>query len=128
MSLFPYPPGRSLELKILESYGSKLPDTGRVTATISRVFTMTMSIVLEISINTKSDSKFRGVLKLYDRRFGTCLREVRGKHVPQTLDDEDLFQSIVRRGDITRVLQGLEEEQEKEFFPLSAWQHLDGTT
>ncbi|RYP81175.1 hypothetical protein DL769_002123 [Monosporascus sp. CRB-8-3] len=123
----PYQPGKSLELEVLESYCCNPPFPQLVTAVISNTFTMTMSPVMDVTINTKSGSNVHAVLKLYDRRFGTELRSVRGKYVPHRFGDEAVFQSFVRRGRIEPILRELEEEKKTELIAPQAWYHLDGT-
>ncbi|RYO82852.1 hypothetical protein DL763_008084 [Monosporascus cannonballus] len=123
----PYQPGKSLELEVLENCCCNLPFPQSVTAVISKTFDMTMSPVMDVTINTKSGSDIRAVLKLYDRRFGTDLRSIRGKHVPHTPADEAAFQSFVRRGDIVPLLRELEEEKKTALIMPKAWHLLDGT-
>ncbi|KAF4983728.1 hypothetical protein FZEAL_944 [Fusarium zealandicum] len=123
----PYQPGTSLEIEVLEDCHCNLPFPRTFTAFISEMFSMTMSPVLDVTINTKSNSDFRAVLKLYDRRFGTTLRRILGKHKPHTPADEAVFQSFIQRGDIVPILHELEEERKTALIGPEAWHHVDDT-
>lgn len=70
-----------------------------------------MSSVMDVTINTKSGSALRAVLKLYDRWFGTDLRKIQGKHAPHTAADEAIFQSFVQQGKVGPFVRELEEEK-----------------
>ena len=122
----PYQPGKTLELKVVEDSGN-LPLPQSVTAVISKTYEPTMSSVMEVTIGTKSGPDICAILKLYDRRFGTDLRKIKGNRVPQTSEDESTFQSLVRRGDIVPILRDLEEEKKTAVIPLDAWHYLDDT-
>lgn len=73
----PYREGKQIMLQVCESDS---PDfhaspSQRVAITIHKVLSMTMSPVLDVAIPTGHGSSARCVLKLYDRRFGTSLRD-----------------------------------------------------
>ncbi|KAH6884901.1 hypothetical protein B0T10DRAFT_517592 [Thelonectria olida] len=94
-------------------------------AFIVETFDITMSPVMKVTIEDKSGSNHRAVLKLYDRRFGCDLRDVLGKHARLTSEDEAIFQSFVERGEIGPFLQELEEQQRTELFPPRPHYQLD---
>ncbi|KAK3941993.1 hypothetical protein QBC46DRAFT_380915 [Diplogelasinospora grovesii] len=122
----PYQPGKSLQLQVLRSC-CNLPFSQSVTAIISKTFDITMSPVMDVTINTESGSNFRAVLKLYDRRFGTDLRSIRGEHAPHTAADEAVFQSFVRQGKMGPFLRELEEEMKTALISPKASHLYDGT-
>lgn len=106
----PYQKGDLIELEVLKSYlDPLLPQPCR--ASIARVFTVTMSPVMVIIIWPKPGAHIRAVLKLYDRRFGTDLRDCRNKHCPHTPAGEAAFQSFVRQGKMEAFLRELDEEE-----------------
>ena len=81
----PYEEGRQLDLQVCQSYSPDPSSSQRVTATIRRVLSMTMSPVMSIAIPTSDGPPIYGVLKLYDRRFGTALgRDYGNKVAPHT--------------------------------------------
>ncbi|KAL2022650.1 hypothetical protein VTK56DRAFT_4994 [Thermocarpiscus australiensis] len=123
----PYQEGKLLNLQVCESYSRDLPS--RVTATISKVVSMTMSVVLDVTFQTRHGPPIHRVLKLYDRRFGSCLRDVleerRHKPVPHTQENEAAFEAFVRRGMMPGFLRYLKERNETEIFAVPPWEFLD---
>ncbi|KAK4233167.1 hypothetical protein C8A03DRAFT_19702, partial [Achaetomium macrosporum] len=120
----PYREGQPLDLKVCESYSRDLPS--RVTASISKVLSMTMSVVLDVSFQTRHGPPIHHVLKLYDRRFGSCLRDVlEDKPAPYTQENEAAFQTFVGRGMMPGFLRYLKKRNETEQFAVAAWQFLD---
>ncbi|KXX82536.1 putative serine/threonine-protein kinase fnkB [Madurella mycetomatis] len=109
----PYQKGDLIQLEVLKNYlDPPLPQPCR--ASIVRVFTVTMSPVMDIIIWRKPGTHIRAVLKLYDRRFGTDLRDCYNKHRPHTPAGEAAFQSFVRQRKMQAFLRELEEEEEAE--------------
>ncbi|KAL2133613.1 hypothetical protein VTI74DRAFT_2015 [Chaetomium olivicolor] len=87
---------------------------------------MTMSVVLDISFQTRHGPPIHRVLKLYDRRFGTCLRDIlEEKPAPYTQENEAAFQAFVGRGMMPGFLRYLKKRNETEQFAVAAWQFLD---
>lgn len=82
----PYEQGKSVGLSVTKTFSDAI-ELGQLTATVTKFYSMTMSPVTEIVYNTKSGATKRGVLKVYDRRFGQSLREIPGleKGTPPTL-------------------------------------------
>jgi len=86
---------------------------------------MTMAVVLDVTLQTGQGPVHR-VLKLYDRRFGSCLREVRkDQAVPHTQETEAAFEAFVRRGMMPGFLRHRKERNETETLPVSAREFLD---
>lgn len=107
-----------------ESYSGDLPS--RVTATISKVLSMTMSVVLDVGVQTRHGPPIHHVLKLYDRRFGSSLRDIlEDKPAPYTRENEEAFQTFVQRGMMPEFLRYLKKRNETEQFAVAAWQFLD---
>ncbi|KAL2179571.1 uncharacterized protein P884DRAFT_283462 [Thermothelomyces heterothallicus CBS 202.75] len=118
----PYQEGESLVLHVCESYSRNLPS--RLTATISRVLSETMSVVLAVQIH--HGFSIRCVLKLYDRRFGSCLRYVLDKRTaPHTRESEAAFEAFVRRGMMPGFLRYIRDRNETEDYAVAAWEFLD---
>lgn len=122
----PYQPGNSLQLQVIRSC-CNLPFSQSLTAVISKTFEITMSPVMDVTINTKSGPHVRAVLKLYDRRFGPDLQNIRGEHAPHIAADEAVFQSFVRRGKMGPFLREPEEEKKTTLVSPKAWHLHDGT-
>ncbi|KAK3309862.1 uncharacterized protein B0T15DRAFT_16390 [Chaetomium strumarium] len=122
----PYREGEVLDLRVCESYSRDLPS--RVTATITKVLSMTMSVVLDVSIQfqTRHGPPIHCVLKLYDRRFGSSLRDVLGNEpAPYTQENEAAFQTFVARGMMPGFLRHLDERNETAQFAVAAWKFLE---
>jgi hypothetical protein len=87
---------------------------------------MTMSVVLDVTFQTTPP--VHHVLKLYDRRFGSCLREVVGDRVaPYTQENEAAFEAFVRRGMMPGFLRHRHErnDPEESILPVRAREFLD---
>ena len=86
---------------------------------------MTMSVVLCVTFQTRHGPPIHRVLKLYDRRFGSCLRDVHGKPAPHTPENEEAFQAFVSRGVMPGFLRYRKERNETEDFAVAAREFLD---
>lgn len=121
----PYKPGQSLHIQVIENFhGPTLPE--KVSAIIGRIYSVTMSPVMNINIITPSGVWRRAVLKLYDRRFGIDLRQVRGDHSPHTPTDEEEFRSFIQSGKMKPFLNELANTKKESFLPVKAAHFLDG--
>jgi hypothetical protein len=66
------------------------------------------------------------VLKLYDRRFGLCLRYIlKKKTALHTLENEAAFEAFIGRGMMPGFLGHLKKRNETEDFTVVAWEFLD---
>ncbi|KAK3897149.1 hypothetical protein C8A05DRAFT_48119 [Staphylotrichum tortipilum] len=66
------------------------------------------------------------VLKLYDRRFGSCLRDVcNDRAAPHAQENEAAFEAFVRRGMMPGFLRHRKERNETESLPVRARRFLD---
>ncbi|CAM1505883.1 Fc.00g115200.m01.CDS01 [Cosmosporella sp. VM-42] len=78
--LLPYAPGRTLNLKAA--------DGTEMQAVVSRMYSVTVSPVMEVRLKTQDGDEQTAVLKLYDRRFGSNRREPYSRtgrpHTPET--------------------------------------------
>jgi hypothetical protein len=72
---------------------------------------------MDVTVRTQSGSNIRAVLKLYDRRFGSGLRKILGKHAPHTSEDEAAFRNFVRQGRTTPFLEELQETKWTSLIP-----------
>ncbi|KAH6617613.1 hypothetical protein F5144DRAFT_586951 [Chaetomium tenue] len=123
----PYQEGKSLDLQVCKSYSPDIPS--RVTATISRVIAMTMSVVLDVTFQSRQGPLVHLVLKLYDRRFGCDQREVgKDRTAPHTQENEAAFEDFVKRGMMPGFLRYRKERNEAELLPVRASEFLDEPT
>ncbi|KAJ4307192.1 hypothetical protein N0V88_000571 [Collariella sp. IMI 366227] len=110
----PWAPGQELQLEILKNFRAS-PFQGNpgqpLTATVAEILSVTMSSVMrlvmsgpQVSSGAPSHPKQQAVLKLYDRRFGTDLRDYRYRHVPLTAARESAFHKFVRQRKIAPFL------------------------
>ena len=120
----PYQEGKSLQIRISNSYCNSLSPQQQVTAVIHKMLSMTMSPVLDVILKPPRGSPIRAVLKLYDRRFGKDLRDVFNQHTPHTAAKEALFQSFIRRGMMAPFLHELDEEERGQILPSQPGQLL----
>lgn len=73
----PYEQGKSLDLLVTKTFSDEI-DVGQSSVTVTNLYSMTMSPVTEIVYGTKSGGTRKGVLKVFDRRFGQSFRKVPG--------------------------------------------------
>ena len=108
----PYEAHKYLTLRVNKSFDDP-PFPKSVRALITSTLNMTMSPVLNVMTfdPIKPRPHIQAVLKLYDRRFGTDLREGGHKYVPHTAAKETEFHSFVRRGKMKPFLRELEKEK-----------------
>ncbi|KAK4153649.1 hypothetical protein C8A00DRAFT_43468 [Chaetomidium leptoderma] len=126
----PYQEGKQIDLQVYQSHSPDLSPSERVTATIRKVLSMTMSPVLDVTIVTRHGplAPIHCVLKLYDRRFGTSLRSDYGSKLVPYQANEVAFQTFVRRGMMAEFLGQLKEANETEdLLPPAPRQFLDDT-
>ncbi|KAK4233135.1 hypothetical protein C8A03DRAFT_48226 [Achaetomium macrosporum] len=87
---------------------------------------MTMSVVLAVTLQTCHGLPIHCVLKLYDRRFGSCLRYIlKKKTAPHTPENEAAFEAFVRRGMMPGFLRYPKKRNETEDFAVTAREFLD---
>ncbi|KAH6629880.1 hypothetical protein B0J18DRAFT_442924 [Chaetomium sp. MPI-SDFR-AT-0129] len=121
-----YQEGRRLDLQVWKSYSPNLSVPSRITATINRVISMAMSVVLDVTFQTHQGPPVHCVLKLYDRRFGSCLRDVcKDKAAPYTQENEAAFEAFVKGGMMPAFLRYRKQRNETETFPVRAREFLD---
>ncbi|KAK3304587.1 uncharacterized protein B0T15DRAFT_568372 [Chaetomium strumarium] len=127
----PYREGMSLRLQVLRSFGD-WPFSGQSILSktlIAGIYSVTRSSVLNFVLfgNAESGSRppLQAVLKLYDRRFGTRLRDYRYRHVPHTAEREAAYHSFVRQGKMGAFLRELDEKEKETNLIMPAWHFLD---
>ncbi|KAI6750651.1 hypothetical protein HG530_014547 [Fusarium avenaceum] len=113
-----YRAGLELELNITQSYITTLTEH-TITAQVTSLITETMSPVMHVNLTT-AQGPTAAVLKLYDRRFGTHLREIRGKYVPCRSEDEVAFEQFVCNGAMGSFIEEIEEDFRTQPFPSTA--------
>ncbi|SPQ21897.1 527855f9-69e8-4dba-b42c-aa71a915de4b [Thermothielavioides terrestris] len=85
-----------------------------------------MAVVLDVSFQTRRGQLIHGVLKLYDRRFGSSLRNIlTNKPAPYTQENEAAFETFVGRGMMPEFIHYLKQKSETETLPIAAWQFLE---
>ncbi|KAJ8123084.1 hypothetical protein ONZ43_g878 [Nemania bipapillata] len=106
---FPYTVGQVLELQT--------PEGGRLSATITKLYSMTMSPVLAVRLDGWNGPQ-EVVLKLYDRRFGDQRRTWMsdGPPVPHTTRAEEAWQKYIREDLVEPLIKEIIEE-ENDFSP-----------
>ncbi|KAM0338547.1 hypothetical protein ACHAPU_011282 [Fusarium lateritium] len=119
-----YHAGLSLELNITHSHIATLTEH-TVTAQVASLITETMSPVMHVNLIT-TQGPTAAVLKLYDRRFGTHLREIRGKYVPCRSVDEVAFEQFVCRGAMGPFIDEIEEDFRTAPLPSTAEDWCEG--
>ncbi|RGP60333.1 protein kinaselike domain protein [Fusarium sporotrichioides] len=120
-----YQAGDSLKLQIVNADSHVLPCTNTIIVDIENVITATMAPVMLVTIDTPRPT--RAILKLYDRRFGSSLREDdRGKHVPCRLYLETEFHSFNEGPDGQAKYEAALWYHSQEYFntELKAYNHL----
>lgn len=116
-----YDPGTELTL-LVDKANEPFPQELRVT--IIREITATMSPVFEVRYTDDSPGKTakRAVLKLYDRRVGSCLRMVstrreppapRREYLPATQEIETAYRGYVRSGKVPALWDEIETDMEQ---------------
>ncbi len=84
-----------------------------------------MSVVLCVTFQNHNGLPISRVLKLYDRRFGSCLRVVLGgKPARHTQENEAAFQDFVSQGLMPEFLRDRKEQNETEDIAVSAREFL----
>ncbi|KAF4495573.1 kinase-like domain [Fusarium agapanthi] len=101
-----YKVGDVLQLKILQTNTDVLPQHDTVSVTISELITCTMATVVRVIF----DSGDCAVLKLYDRRFGSGLRDCGYEYFPYCEQSKAAFQGFIERGAMGPFLKELDEE------------------
>ncbi|XP_044723804.1 uncharacterized protein HRG_01700 [Hirsutella rhossiliensis] len=96
--LFPYVAGRSMDLRT--SSGDNIQ------VTITRVYPITMSPVMEVQMKTPGGHR-NVLLKLFDRRFGGDRRRQ-----PYNQEAEAAWQNCLRSGLAQNLLESLQEDEE----------------
>ena len=87
---------------------------------------MTKTVVLDVTFQTRHGPPVHRVLKLYDRRFGSCLREVcKDRAAPHTQESEAAFEAFVGRGMMPEFLRHRKERNETENLAVRAREFLD---
>lgn len=85
-----------------------------------------MSVVLDVTLPSRHGPPVHRVLKLYDRRFGSCLRDIgEDNSGPHTQQSEAEFEAFVRGGMMPAFLRYLKNRNETELFPVAAQEFLD---
>ncbi|KAM0229981.1 hypothetical protein ACHAP5_011482 [Fusarium lateritium] len=123
-TITPYQPGLSLELNITQSHIASLTEH-TITAQVTSLITETMSPVMRVNLMT-AQGPTEAILKLYDRRFGTHLREIRGKYVACCSDDEAAFERFVRHGAMGPFINEIEEDFRTRPIPSTAEDWREG--
>ncbi|KAF5530301.1 kinase-like domain-containing protein [Fusarium phyllophilum] len=101
-----YEVGDVLQLQILQTNTDLLPQLDVVSVTISELITCTMATVVRVTF----DNGGCAVLKLYDRRWGSGLRESGYEYIPYCDQAQAAFHAFLQRGAMGPFLQELDDE------------------
>ncbi|KAF4438768.1 serine threonine- kinase fnkB [Fusarium acutatum] len=101
-----YEVGDVLQLHILQTNTDLLPQYDIVSVTISELITCTMATVVRVNLDTGGCA----VLKLYDRRYGSGLRESSYEIIPYCDQAKAAFHAFLKRGAMGPFLQELDDE------------------
>ncbi|KAJ4404702.1 hypothetical protein N0V82_010445 [Gnomoniopsis sp. IMI 355080] len=83
---------------------------------------------MKVHVKYGPEPGFDAILKLYDRRFGTTLRDgLQRDRLTHTAAKESLFQDSVRSGAISRVLRQIEDDDRVQVFRTTGSADVDGT-
>ncbi|KAF5590041.1 serine threonine kinase fnkB [Fusarium pseudoanthophilum] len=104
-----YEVGDVLQLQILQSWTNGMPQYDVVTVTVSETITCTMATVVRVTF----DNGGCAVLKLYDRRFGSGLRECGYDYIPYCDQAKAAFHAFLQRGAMGPFLKELDDEDEE---------------
>ncbi|KAF5557277.1 serine threonine kinase fnkB [Fusarium napiforme] len=111
-----YQAGRVIQLQILEGSSGSLAMTEKnVSVVVERVITETMSPVMQVRFHDR-----RAILKVYDRRCGTYLRECHEKHIPCTAQVEAAYQSFLNSGAMGPFLEEMDHDEATSEFPRTS--------
>lgn len=111
----PYETGKPIDLAITKTFSDEI-EPNHLIATITKVYSMTMSPVVEISFKVSGVTK-KAVLKAYDRRFGQSFRRVRdfgGRTLPHTNAAQRIWEEYVRDGKAKAFLEEFKALRERE--------------
>ncbi|KAG5746101.1 hypothetical protein H9Q70_011195 [Fusarium xylarioides] len=111
-----YQAGRVIQLQILEgSSGSLAMREKNISVVVERVITETMSPVMQVRFQDRL-----AILKVYDRRCGTYLREYHDKHIPCTAQVETAYQSFLNSGAMGLFLEEMDHDEAMSEFPRTS--------
>lgn len=126
----PYEQDKLVALSITKTFSDEV-QVGPLDATITKVYSMTMSPVVEIVYNTKSGATQKAVLKIFDSRFGRSFRYVCGPpgkfngYVTHTASRAKAWREYVRDGKAEALFEEIRAGQEQYDFRCPAQYHLD---
>ncbi|OAA64750.1 Protein kinase-like domain protein [Niveomyces insectorum RCEF 264] len=124
-AVVPYRVGAALRLHIHQSLSDELPISGTVSATITKVFSLTMQPVMRVTIPTPTGTDFCAVIKLYDRRCGSTLRNIGRQVVQHTAEAEAAYQAFVRSGEMETFVRSLAERRKTSVYPPGAYEFYE---
>ncbi|KAF5986324.1 serine threonine kinase fnkB [Fusarium coicis] len=111
-----YQVGKVIQLQILEgSSGFLEMSENNISVVVERVITETMSPVMQVRFHDRL-----AILKVYDRRCGTGLRECHDKHIPCTTQVETAYQSFLNSGAMGPFLEEMDHDEATSEFPRTS--------
>ncbi|KAF5632438.1 serine threonine kinase fnkB [Fusarium tjaetaba] len=111
-----YQAGKVIQLQILEGSSGSLAMRGKnISVIVERVITETMSPVMQVRFHDRL-----AILKVYDRRCGTYLRECHDKHIPCTVQVEAAYQSFLNSGAMGPFLEEMDHDEVTSEFPRTS--------
>lgn len=116
-----------MQLEILKHTCDQLRPSDLITVRILHTYDITMSSVMQVSVTNKSGITIPAILKLYDRRFGSCLRDVLGKRLVHTPSDDEEYENFARSGHKFPFLNKWNRDRHSERSTMTASALIDGT-
>ncbi|KLO92203.1 uncharacterized protein LW93_7832 [Fusarium fujikuroi] len=118
-----YQAGRVIQLQILEgSSGSWAVSERDISVVVERVITETMAPVMQVRFHDRL-----AILKVYDRRYGTDLRDYRDEHIPCTAQVETAYQSFLKTGAMDAFLKEMDHNEATSEFPRTLAEIREGS-
>lgn len=111
-----------LNLSVTKTWSDEIRPGG-LTATVTKVCSMTMSPVVECSFKTTSGATKKAVLKVFDRRFGQSFRHIRGirgkfpgtnRYLPHTNALEEHWRDYMREGKASAFFDEIKERHQRQ--------------
>lgn len=128
---YPYGDGKPINLAVTKTFCGNI-NIGPLDAKVVKQCSITMSPVMEIDYKTKSGATEKGVLKVFDRRFGNSFRKIPGNYEcynPHTSEDENAWSDYVRVGKAQAFFEEITADHEQNetlpMFPAEYWMEED---
>lgn len=112
---YPYDDGKPIKLAVTKTCCGDI-DIGSLDAKVVKQYTRTMSPVMEITYKTNSGATKKGVLKVFDRRFGNSFRKIPAPYdcyAAHTSENESAWSNYVRLGKAPEFFEEIKADHER---------------